>query len=40
MTFSRSLPADELEQAQAISALKGVLPDDELRRRADRMDGQ
>ena len=40
MTFSRSLPADELEQAQAISALKGVLPDDELRRRADRLDGQ
>ena len=40
MAFSRSLPANELEQAQAIGALRGVLSDDQLQRRAERMDAQ
>lgn len=39
MTFTRSLPADDLDQARAIQALAGVVPEDVLRQRAMRMDG-
>lgn len=39
MTFARSLPIDELEQAEAISALRGLVPDDALRARAEMLGG-
>ena len=37
MVFSRALPVNELEQAQTIRALHGVVEDGELARRAERM---
>ena len=40
MTFTRTLPVNELEQAQAIGALKGVLDDEALARRAERISGE
>lgn len=40
MTFSRSLPVNELEQAEAINALRGLVPDEQLRARAARLDGE
>ena len=40
MTFSRSLPINELEQAEAINALRGLVPDEQLRARAARLDGE
>ena len=40
MVFTRTLPVNELEQAQAIGALKGVLDDEALARRAERISGE
>lgn len=40
MIFTRSLPVNELETAQTLSALNGILPADELSRRAMAMDGR
>ncbi len=40
MTFTRSLPINELEQAEAINALRGLVPDEQLRARAARLDGE
>jgi len=40
MIFTRSLPVNELETAQTLSALTGILPDEELTRRAMAMDGR
>lgn len=40
MAFSRSLPVNELEQAETIQALRGLVPDDQLRARAARLDGE
>ena len=40
MIFTRSLPVNELETAQTLSALSGILPEDELVRRAMGMDGR
>ena len=40
MAFTRTLPVNELEQAQAIGALKGVLDDEALARRAERISGE
>lgn len=37
MAFARSLPVNDLEEAQAISTLRGVLPDEELAERAKRL---
>ena len=37
IVFTRSLPVNELEQAQAISTLRGVLSDEELSKRAERL---
>lgn len=39
MIFTRSLPVNELEEAQTISKLKGILADEELQKRAMRMAG-
>ncbi|MBQ8506470.1 MAG: phage portal protein [Clostridia bacterium] len=39
MIFTRALPANELEQAQTLEALKDVLPKEELERRAMRLSG-
>lgn len=40
MIFTRSLPVNELETAQTISALSGILPQEELARRAMNMEGR
>lgn len=40
MIFSRSLPVDALEQAEAINALRGLLPDADLKAKAARLNGQ
>ena len=40
MAFTRTLTVNELEQAQAIGALKGVLDDEALARRAERISGE
>jgi len=34
MAFTRALPVDELERAQTVSALRGLIPDEELQARA------
>ena len=39
MIFTRALPINELETAQTLNALNGILPTEELCRRAMRMDG-
>jgi len=40
MIFTRSLPVNELETAQTLNILSGILPNEELQRRAMGMDGQ
>ena len=40
MIFTRSLPVNELETARTLSTLSGILPDEELARRAMAMDGR
>ena len=40
LAFTRSLPANELEIAQTLQELSGILPAEELERRAMAMDGQ
>lgn len=39
MRFSRALPVNELEAAQTLNALEGILPHEELERRAARLGG-
>lgn len=40
MAFARSLPVNELEQAETLNALRGIVPDEQLRARAARLDGE
>ena len=39
MIFTRALPVNELEEAQTLKSLKGIVPDEELERRAMNMNG-
>jgi len=39
MIFKRALPVNELERVEALNALKGLIPDEELTRRAEKLNG-
>ena len=39
MVFTRALPVNELETAQTLNALSGILPGEELEKRAMNMAG-